>query len=239
MRDFLRIAHRGYSARYPENTLLAFTKAIEAGADMIELDLQYSRDYQLVVIHDEGINRTSNGQGRVADLSLADLKKYNYNNGMTDCGFIGIPTLTEVIELAGSQVLLNIEIKIHAGKKAGIEKNLVDLLRKKNFTDRVIVSSFDCNVLAEVKRIASEIRTGIIYNRPRTRFREDVRALGVFSIHPATAVVDELELRWANSCHLKVYPWVVKDRKTIIQYSNSGFIDGAMVNDLALFNEID
>ena len=100
---------------------------------------------------------------------------------MINCGFVGIPTLAEVIEPADSRVLLNIEIKKNSGKKAGIEKNMADLLREKDFIDRVIVSSLDCNVLVEVKRIAGEIRTGMIFNTPSTRLREDVRALGISS----------------------------------------------------------
>jgi glycerophosphoryl diester phosphodiesterase len=239
MHEFLRIAHRGYSARYPENTLLAFAKAIEAGADMIEFDLHFSSDGELVVIHDDRINRTSNGRGRVAELTLADLRKYNYNNRMTNCGFTAIPTLAEVIELAGNRVLLNIEIKKDQKKKTGIEETLIDLLRRKDLIDRVIVSSFDGKILAEMKEISGKIRTGLIYNARNKRFREDVRSLDVYSVHPSTSVTDAADLRWAKSRGLKVYPWVVKNRKTIIAYRNSGFIDGAMVNDLALFNDRD
>lgn len=78
MDSFLKIAHRGYSSRYPENTIPAFEKAIAAGADMIELDVQLSQDGQLVVIHDERIDRTANGgTGAVTDLSLVELKRYN------------------------------------------------------------------------------------------------------------------------------------------------------------------
>ena len=239
MPAFLKIAHRGYSAKYPENTLLAFTGAIEAGADMIELDLHCSRDNEMVIIHDERINRTSNGRGKVADLTLAALKRYNYNNGMGQFGLVAIPTLAEVIDLAESRVLLNIEIKKYPGKQAGMEKNLVELLRGKDFSDRVIISSFDREVLAQIKQIAKEVRTGLIYDAPAKRFRENVRALGVFSVHPATSVVDADELRWAKSCGLRVYPWVVQDRKTLARYRASGFIDGVMVNDLALFDELD
>jgi glycerophosphoryl diester phosphodiesterase len=239
MQEFLRIAHRGYSAKYPENTILAFTKAIEAGVDMIELDLHSSRDDELVVIHDDSIDRTSDGRGRVAELTLTDLRKYNFNNGMTNCGFVGIPTLAEVIELADNRVLLNIEIKKDPKKNVGIEKNLVDLLKGEDFLDSVIVSSFDCKILTEIKEIAKEIRTGLIYDGSGKRFREKVRELDVSSVHPDTAVVDAIDLRWLKSCGIKVYPWVVNDRKTITEYRDSGFIDGVMVNDLALFDDLD
>lgn len=214
MDSFLKIAHRGYSARYPENTLLAFEKAVAAGADMIELDVHLSQDGRLVVIHDERIDRTSNGTGAVADLSLAELKRYNYNNRMAEPGFVGIPTLDE-----------------------GIERKLADLLQETRFTDRVIVSSFDHYALAEMKRIAGSVRTGMLYDSVWIRFADEVRALGVFSVHPRADAVKAGQLRWAKSRGIQVYPWVVKDRETLKAFRASGYVDGVMVNDLALFSE--
>jgi glycerophosphoryl diester phosphodiesterase len=233
---FLKIAHRGYSEKYPENTLLAFAKAVEAGADMIELDVHLCRDGQIVVIHDSHIDRTSNGTGAVADLTLIELKKCNYNNGMSTYGFVEIPTLEEVIDLVGDQVALNIEIKKSRAKHAGIEKSLADLLQKKGYIDRVIVSSFDDDALVEMKRINREMKTGMLYKAVRKKFREDVQALAVYSVHPATDAIDMNQLKWAKASGLMVYPWVAKDRETIEKYRGSGFIDGIMVNDLGLFS---
>jgi len=237
MDSFLKIAHRGYSARYPENTLLAFEKAVAAGADMIELDVHLSQDGRLVVIHDEKIDRTSNGTGAVADLSLAELKRYNYNNRMAEPGFVGIPTLDEVIGWAGNRVMLNIEIKNGPVRNEGIERKLADLLQETRFTDRVIVSSFDHYALAEMKRIAGSVRTGMLYDSVWIRFADEVRALGVFSVHPRADAVKAGQLRWAKSCGIQVYPWVVKDRETLKAFRASGYVDGVMVNDLALFSE--
>lgn len=235
MHSFLKIAHRGYSARYPENTLLAFERAVEAGADMIELDVHLSLDGRLVVIHDEKIDRTSDGTGLVANLSLTELKRYNYNNNMMEFGFVGIPTLEEVIGWAGDRVLLNIEIKKGPVRNEGIEKRLADLLKETRFMDRVIVSSFDHCTLAEMKRIAGDVRTGMLYDSVWISFAEEVRKLGIFSVHPGTDAVDAGQLRWAKSCGIQVYPWVVKDRETLEACRSSGFIDGVMVNDLELF----
>ena len=237
MDSFLKIAHRGYSARYPENTLLAFEKAVAAGADMIELDVHLSQDGRLVVIHDEKIDRTSNGTGAVADLSLAELKRYNYNNRMAETGFVGISTLDEVIGWAGNRVMLNIEIKNGPVRNEGIERKLADLLQETRFTDRVIVSSFDHHALAEMKRIAGSVRTGMLYDSVWIRFADEVRALGVFSVHPRADAVKAGQLRWAKSCGIQVYPWVVKDRETLKAFRASGYVDGVMVNDLALFSE--
>jgi glycerophosphoryl diester phosphodiesterase len=236
MDSFLKIAHRGYSSSYPENTLLAFEKALAAGADMIELDVHLSRDGRLVVIHDDRIDRTADGTGAVSGLSLAELKRYNYNNRMAEHGFVEIPTLDKVIAWAGDRVMLNIEIKNRPVRSEGIEQKLADLLRETRFTDRAIVSSFDHFALAEIKRIAGSVRTGMLYDSVWIHFEDEVRALGVYSVHPGPDAIDAGQLRWARSCGIRVYPWVIKDREILKLCRDSGLADGAMVNDLALFS---
>jgi len=232
---FLKIAHRGYSERYPENTLLAFEEAIRSGADMIELDVRLSRDGHIVVIHDDRIDRTSDGSGRVADMTLAELKRHSFNNGMDRFGFIGIPTLEEALDLAGDRVALNIEIKKRPDHQGAIEERLCALLRERGAFDRVIVSSFDVDVLRCIERIAPAMMTALIYDRVWFPFSETIRALGVYSLHPSMKVVNADRLKWAKSCGLMVYPWVAKDRRTVEKCRASGFIDGVMVNDLELF----
>lgn len=236
MDSFLKIAHRGYSARYPENTIPAFEKAVEAGADMIELDVHLSRDGRLVVIHDDRIDRTSDGTGFVAGLTLAELKRYNYSNRMAEQGFFEIPTLDEVIAWAGSRVMINIEIKNRPIPSAGIERRLADLLRQTRFADRVIVSSFDHCALSEMKRLDGSVRTGMLYDSVWLHFADEVRALGVYSVHPGPDAIDADQLRWAKSRGIQVYPWVVKDRETLKLCRDSGLADGAIVNDLSLFS---
>ena len=92
-------AHRGASAYAPENTIPAFRLAMEQGADGIELDVQLSKDGKLVVIHDEWVDRTSNGKGRVVDMTCQELKKLDFSCGMADYPFARIPTLREVYGL--------------------------------------------------------------------------------------------------------------------------------------------
>ncbi len=232
---FLKIAHRGYSERYPENTILAFEQAIRSGTDMIELDVRLSKDGRIVVIHDDRIDRTSDGSGKVADMTLAELKRYSFNNGMTQYGFIGIPTLEETLDLVGERVALNIEIKERPDRQGAIEERLFALLRELGAEDRVIVSSFDVDVLRRMKRIAPVMRTAFIYDRVWFPFSETIRMLGVYSLHPSIKVMNADRLKWAKSCGLMVYPWVAKDRRTVEKCRASGFIDGVMVNDLELF----
>ena len=107
-------AHRGASAYAPENTLPAFEKAVDIGADGVELDIHLSRDGRLVVIHDEMLDRTTNGHGFVKDFTLAELKKLDASKTMTSSGFcnLRIPTLGEVYELlADTELLVNVEVK--------------------------------------------------------------------------------------------------------------------------------
>ncbi|MDQ5985374.1 MAG: putative glycerophosphodiester phosphodiesterase 1 [Syntrophus sp. SKADARSKE-3] len=232
---FLKIAHRGYSEKYPENTLLAFEQAILAGADMIELDIRFSQDGQIVVIHDSRINRTSDGRGRVADLTLAQLRRYNYINGMVQHGVIAIPTLEEVVDLFGRRVLLNVEIKKGRNVKRDIEGKLIELLTRKAMIDRVVISSFNCASLRRLKEINSDVKTGFLYKKVRRTFFDNVRSLGVSSLHPSLEAIDKDQLLWAKLHGIAVYTWVATDRATIEQCRSSGFIDGVIVNDLGLF----
>ena len=107
----LIFGHRGYAALYPENTMISFKEALNAGADGIELDVQLSLDGELVVIHDPTVDRTTDGTGSVRELSLEELRKLNAANNSKTVEFAGIPTLREVMEwLSGTNLLLNIEL---------------------------------------------------------------------------------------------------------------------------------
>ena len=108
----LNIAHRGFSGKYPENTLLAFQKGIEAGADGFEFDTHLTKDGEIVIIHDERLDRTTNAQGFVKDYTLEELRKVDASKPFPECGFCGIPTLLEYFELIRCRNLItNIELK--------------------------------------------------------------------------------------------------------------------------------
>ena len=168
-------------------------------------------------------------------MTLAELKGHSFNNGMDRFGFIGIPTLEETLDLAGDRVALNIEIKKRPDHQGAIEERLCVLLRERGAVDRVIISSFEVDVLRCIERIAPVMRTAFIYDRVGFPFSETIRALGVYSLHPSIKVMNTDRLKWARSCGLMIYPWVAKDRRTVEKCRASGFIDGVMVNDLELF----
>ncbi|HOO73543.1 MAG TPA: glycerophosphodiester phosphodiesterase family protein [Spirochaetota bacterium] len=235
MSDVLKIAHRGYSEKYPENTMPAFKAALDAGADMIELDVHLSRDRKLVVIHDETIDRTSNGSGRVGDMSLAELRKFDYRHTFREKGPCDIPLLEDVIELVKGRAGLNIEIKNLPSHYRGIEEILAGTLKKTGFLDDALVSSFDHFSLEEIKRVEPAVKTGMLYDSLWLSFNREVDILGCFSVHPSIDSFYPEQARWAREHGMKVFPWVAKDRETLNMLVGSGLVDGVMVNDLDLF----
>ncbi|MCJ8007415.1 glycerophosphodiester phosphodiesterase family protein [Lederbergia wuyishanensis] len=138
-------AHRGYSSKYPENTLLAFQKAVETGVDMIEFDLRISKDNEVVIIHDQTVDRTTNGSGKVRDFTLKELKELDAGNGQR------IPTLDEFCEWLQpySDILLNVEIK-RCGTAIEVADRAIEILKKYDFLDRCVFTSFDANIVAYI-----------------------------------------------------------------------------------------
>ena len=195
-RHYLNVAHRGASAHAPENTLLAFERAIELGADMSELDLHLSRDGALVVMHDASVDHTTDGHGAIRDLSLAELKRLDAGQGQR------VPTLPEVIDLVRGRSGLYLELKAQ-----GTPRATMDCLRAQRFTARwlptrehpelvegrawvprqqVIVGSFDAALAREAKALAPEIATSLL----------------VGPVYPAQTLIDLARGAHADYLHL-------------------------------------
>lgn len=174
--DFLRpdgrtrvIAHRGFSGAAPENTLSAFRKAIEVGADMFELDVLLSSDGHVVVIHDDTLERTTNGEGRVVDHTLEELTSLDAGAWFSE-EFAGerIPTLEQALRLARGRILVNVEIKTEAvtdDAKGGIVEKTLTLVDALDMKGQVVISSFDPRALAHARELDPEARTASLYNR--------------------------------------------------------------------------
>ena len=158
------IAHRGFSGIAPENTLAAVRAAIEVGADMVEIDVTLSADGHIVVLHDETLDRTTNGSGEVSRLNLAELKQLDAG-AWFDPNFAGehIPTLDELLAEVEGRILLNVEIKSEAVGR-GVVTKVASLIRERGMIDQVVVSSFSPKALAEMHSVAPEIRTAVLYN---------------------------------------------------------------------------
>ena len=153
-------AHRGWSGKYPENTMLAFEKAIELGVDGIELDVHMSADRQLVIIHDETVDRTCNGKGFVKDMTVAQLKELDASAGfMGVYGKTEIPTLREYMELVKDLPLItNIELKTNIYDYEGLPEMVYEMIKEYNLQDRVIISSFNHYSVMKMKSFAPELK---------------------------------------------------------------------------------
>ena len=151
----LRVAHRGASAQYPENTLLAFRRAIEQGVDALELDIHRTADDELVIIHDSTLDRTTNGHGNIHDHSLQEIRKLDAGQGEK------IPLLSEVIQLAREvRVRLFVEVKgATEAEGLAITESTVRALEAASFLSQVIVTSFSASALLRAKAIQPEIST--------------------------------------------------------------------------------
>ena len=151
----LVVSHRGDWRNAPENSLQAFTNCIDMGVDMIEIDLHKTKDGQLVLMHDNTINRTTDGKGKVSDYTLAELKKLHLRNGMGRVTFHQIPTLEEVLNLSKGKILINID------KGYDYFKDVYVLLEKTGTTDQVVIKSgYD---YAKVKADNGDVLNKVIY----------------------------------------------------------------------------
>ncbi len=189
------MAHRGASAYAPENTLQAFTKAMEMGADGLELDVHLSKDGHLVVIHDEKINRTSNGRGAIKDYTLAELKEFDVGSWFNK-DFTGatIPTLAEVLDLIdGWEGVLNIEIKRGYMRYPGLEEKLLELLKSRDMTADVIFSSFNHYCLTRLKELDPSSHVGLCYKAVIVEPWLYAKRIGADALHSAmTSMVPEI-----------------------------------------------
>ncbi|MGH7796895.1 MAG: glycerophosphodiester phosphodiesterase [Candidatus Binatia bacterium] len=219
-----KIAHRGASGRYPENTRLAFAKAIEAGVDMIELDCQLSRDGHVVVFHDENLRRTAGARGTVHGKTLDELKKLDIGR-WRKTSFKGerILTLEEALEVFAGHVDLCLEIKSFPESLPGIELKILFILSHYDYLDRAIVSSFDYRCLGRVRELAPEAMLGLIFG---SAVKQDplaaARQLGANSIHvqKSLATRDFCALAWEEG--LDVYVWTVNELRDMEAFISMG-----------------
>lgn len=193
-------AHRGFSGKYPENTMLAFKKAIEAGADGIELDVQLTKDGEIVIIHDETIDRTTDGKGLVADYSYEELCSFDasfiYHGQM---GFNKIPTLREYLELVKDKnIITNIELKTGILEYLGIEEKVWNLIQEYKVEDKVIISSFNHYSILRMKNIAPNLKYGLLSETWLINAGKYTHELGIQCYHPihynlVPEVIDEIK----------------------------------------------
>ncbi len=186
-------AHRGCSQNYPENTLTSFEKAIQIkGLTGIELDIQLTKDGHMVVIHDEKVDRTTNGRGEVRNYALSELKKLKINAG--EGRFEQVPTIDEVFDLLEkslkSGLKLNIELKNSIFPYAGMEKQIIDLVYKRGLQDSIVYSSFSALSIERIRQIDSSAETGILDSKVSDCLYKLKGGCGADALHPFWRGID-------------------------------------------------
>ncbi|MGO9607230.1 MAG: glycerophosphodiester phosphodiesterase [Candidatus Binataceae bacterium] len=225
-RQVLNIAHRGASGRFPENTLAAFRAAIDAGAMMCELDVQATRDNAVVVIHDKTVDRTTDGVGAVAKMTLAEIR--NLDAGARFKDGIGrgerVPTLDEVFAATAGKCGLNIELKA-----IGVEREVAALIRKWNAAETAMVSSFDWRALETMRALDGAIRIGVLGEKDIPKMFEVAARLGAYAINPRFDLATRDFCETAHGHGLKVLVWTVDAPGTMRMLIDNG-VDGIMTN---------
>lgn len=207
-------AHRGARAEAPENTLPAFNLAIEQGADGVEFDVQFTADAELVVIHDETVDRTTDGHGRVVAYSLAQLQRLDACAGMSGFAGVSIPTLRQVLEvLAPTPLALNIELKNSVEPYPGLEERVWELVEEFGIAERVVLSSFNHYSLKRLQELGVSSPLGMLYTDPLYRPWRYASKLKVAAIHPPARFVTARMVRKAHAAGLAVRPWVVNSER--------------------------
>jgi glycerophosphoryl diester phosphodiesterase len=214
----LVIAHRGDSARRAENTIASFASALEVGAEIVEFDVQLSKDGHVVVIHDPTVDRTTDGTGAVKDLTLAELRRLSagYPSRFGD-EFRGerIPTLAEVLGLLRDRAIGMIEIKhdsVTADAEGGIEAHTVAEVRKAGMEKQVALISFSRTALLRCREFAPAILRGHLFLRAEVgEVLAGARAVGSTLVLPEKGMLS-VELRdRAREAGVKVATWVIDD----------------------------
>jgi len=230
------IGHRGYRAEYPENTLASFTAAMAAGAGMIELDVTLSRDRNVVVIHDDTLNRTTSGSGPVHQATLQALKQLDAGSWF-DSRFKGesLPTLEEVLILAGGKILVNVEIKSSAWEAGfpedAVERQVVDLIIRHDLLNSTLVSSFHAGFLENIGKLPVHPEIAFITDRKTPQNTLDIcQRLGVFSWHPHYKSLEKRHIEKAHSRGILVFPYTVNGVEEMLMLVNMG-VDGMITDD--------
>ncbi|MGO1384271.1 MAG: glycerophosphodiester phosphodiesterase [Arachnia sp.] len=224
-------AHRGASAYAPENTLPAFAMALEQGADGIELDVQRTADGALVVIHDETIDRTSNGFGRVGDLVLEDVRRMDFSNGFIGHRNVRIPTLKEVLDLVGpSNATVNVELKNSVVPYPGMELEAAALVAESGMNDRVVFSSFNHSSLANLRGVVAPSQIGLLYSDGLYNPWQYAHWMGAGALHPNWASMWQPDYVWlAHEAGITVNAWTLDDEKDVARAVEMG-IDALVTN---------
>lgn len=230
----MNIAHRGASRYAPQNTMAAFKKAIEIGVDAIELDVHFSKDRRIVVIHDDTVDRTTDGTGAVNEFTLAELKKLDAGSYFSE-EFIGqrIPTIEEVFEGVAGRTGLCIEIK-----EEGVAEALVPVIEEYDGVGGTTVTSGSFESIKKVRALNPKIKLGFLTREIHDAVVNDLLAIGVEQICPWQGVLDAEVVKSLHGKGLEVRAYGIGSNPELMEKMVKAGVDGMTVNDPARLKEI-
>lgn len=231
-----RFAHRGVMALQPENTMSAFRLALDTGADGIETDVHLTKDGELVLIHDETLERTTDGNGMVSSYTLDELRRFNA--GVRYSQQEVIPTLQELLELVrGESIRLNLEVKTDVLRYVGIESRLLDTIESSGIDpSRVLFSSFNHETIHRLKKMRPDIEAAILLAQPLYDTVGYLESVGADSVHPHIDRITDEEIRWLQRHEVPVRPYTIKTDAQL-ERCRSLQVDAIFVNDIEWANK--
>ena len=231
-------AHRGYSGKYPENTMIAFKKALECEVDGIELDVQLTKDGEVVIIHDETIDRTTTGKGFVVDYTYEELERFDASFKFKDLGFNKIPTLREYFQLVKDyDIVTNVELKTGINEYLGIEEKVWELIKEYNLEEKVIISSFNHFSVMRMKDIAPQLKYGFLSEDWIIDAGKYTHSYGVQCYHPRFNNLVPDVIKELKKYNLEINTWTVNLEEDM-RYLYSNNIDVIITNYPELAQEI-
>lgn len=232
-------AHRGASAFAPENTMEAFKLAVEMDTDGIETDVHMTKDGVLVLMHDEKVDRTTDGHGFIKDFTYDELYQLNANYNMEGYDFCHVPTLEQLLQLSKQTgVLLNIEVKTDAIWYEGIEQKILDLVKTYDLEDQVMYSSFNHYSLKKLKELKPDATIGLLYMEGLYKIWNYALDFGAEALHPyyPACYLDD----YIKNCHehnIMVNCWTVNKEEEMIWFKQH-HLDGIITNNPKLAAKI-
>ncbi|KXU47013.1 MAG: glycerophosphodiester phosphodiesterase [Longibaculum muris] len=206
------LAHRGYSVKYPENTMEAFIKAYEKGFDGVETDVHLTKDGVLVLIHDEKINRTSTGKGYVKDLTIQELRQYNYC--YKSYGHYDIPTLEELLRfIQDKDFIVNIELKTDVIHYQDIEEKVYQLVKRLKVEDKVYYSSFYLPSLLKMREIDPHVYVGYLMEFHYKKKYQELIEHDLKAFHPRYNFLTQEHIKTLKNQNIFIATWTVPNLK--------------------------
>jgi len=225
----LIFGHRGAVNLAPENTLKSFRKAIELQADFIEFDILETKDGKIVVCHDEEIFRLTGHHGFIRELTLEELKTFDFGEGEK------IPTFEELIELTKGKINLNSEVIVK-----GIANKVIDIIKKYDIMDSIMVSSFKHQELLEFQKIDSTIKLAYLENnnyessctwKKKEQWIQFCIDNNFYAINPFYPLINQQFVDFAHNNNIKVFPYAVESAPAMRKLIKYG-VDGIITDDI-------